>query len=320
MSATADRPIAIFYEHPDWFRPLFAELERRAVPHVRLDAARHFYEPNGSAPDYALVFNRMSPSAYTRGHGRAIHYTLDWLAHLEARGVRVVNGRGAFALEISKAAQVSLLQRLDLPHPRARVIHDPDTAPAAADGLAFPVVVKPNVGGSGAGLRRFDDLDALRTVADSGELDLGLDGTALVQELIPAEGDRIVRVEVLGGRFLYAIRVYTTGRDFNLCPADICRTVDGAELVRSACPADAPRTGLRVEGYGPPSEIVAAVERIAREAGIEVGGVEYIVDERDGRALFYDINALSNFVADAPRVVGFDPFERLVDYLIQEAD
>jgi hypothetical protein len=29
----------------------------------------------------------------------------------------------------------------------------------------------------------------------------------------------------------------------------------------------------------------------------------------------YDINALSNFVADAPSVIGFDPFERLVDYI-----
>ena len=29
----------------------------------------------------------------------------------------------------------------------------------------------------------------------------------------------------------------------------------------------------------------------------------------------YDINALSNFVADAPNVIGFDPFVRLVDYL-----
>ena len=53
-------------------------------------------------------------------------------------------------------------------------------------------------------------------------------------------------------------------------------------------------------------------------AGIEVGGVEYIVDDRDGQRYYYDINALSNFVADAPRVVGFDPFARLADFLEQE--
>ena len=29
-----DRPIAILYEHPEWFKPLFAELERRDIPYV----------------------------------------------------------------------------------------------------------------------------------------------------------------------------------------------------------------------------------------------------------------------------------------------
>jgi hypothetical protein len=46
------------------------------------------------------------------------------------------------------------------------------------------------------------------------------------------------------------------------------------------------------------------MSRPSRTAGIDVGGVEYIVDDRDGRRYFYDINALSNFVADAPRVIG----------------
>jgi hypothetical protein len=43
------------------------------------------------------------------------------------------------------------------------------------------------------------------------------------------------------------------------------------------------------------------------------------VDDRDGRHYFYDINALSNFVADARSVVGFDPFVSLVDYLEHRA-
>jgi hypothetical protein len=54
-------------------------------------------------------------------------------------------------------------------------------------------------------------------------------------------------------------------------------------------------------------------------AHIEVGGVEYLVNARDGQAYFYDINALSNFVADAPNVVGFDPIPKLVDYLMMRA-
>jgi hypothetical protein len=63
------------------------------------------------------------------------------------------------------------------------------------------------------------------------------------------------------------------------------------------------------------AEIASQVERIARRTGLDVGGIEYLVDDRDGKHYFYDVNALSNFVADAVNVIGFDPFARLVDYL-----
>jgi len=318
MPATAERPIALFHEHPDWFRPLFAELERRGTPFVRIAAGQHRYDPT-EEPRYSLLFNRMSPSAYLRGAGNAIFYTQSYLDHLERAGVRVVNGRGAYAVETSKAAQIALLHQLGLPHPKTRVINHPSQAPEAAEGLRYPVAVKPNIGGSGAGVRRFDTPEALRAAAESGDLDLGIDSVGLVQEFVPSEEGRITRVEVLGGKFLYAIRIYTTGESFDLCPADVCQRVDGAELARAACAIDAPRNGMRVEGYEPPAEIVQQVERIMAEAGIEVGGVEYFVDSRDGKHYFYDVNALSNFVADAPRVIGFDPFARLADFLESEA-
>jgi hypothetical protein len=123
-------------------------------------------------------------------------------------------------------------------------------------------------------------------------------------------------VEVLGGKFLYAINVYPADTSFNLCPADVCQTTEGLALSRSACALDAPKNGMRVEGYTPPADIIDQVERIARRVQLDVGGIEYLVDDRDGKHYFYDINALSNFVADAPRVIGFDPFVKLVDYLV----
>lgn len=309
--------IAIYYEHPHWFTPLFSELDRRGTPYTRLHAESHWFDPS-SEPPYDLVFNRMSPSAWQRGHGRAVFYTHHLLAHLERYGVRVINGSRAYQAETSKALQLSVLRELGLPYPPTHVINDPADAPAAAEALEFPVVVKPNIGGSGAGIMRFDTPEQLAAAATTGGLELGPDQTALVQEFIPSEEGRITRVEVLGGRFLYAIRVYSSGETFNLCPADVCQTTDGAELVRSACPVDAPRNGLRVEGYEPPSEIARQVERIAAACGIDVGGIEYTIDDRTGRLYYYDVNALSNFVADAPRVVGFDPFARLADYLETE--
>ncbi|HEX6036737.1 hypothetical protein [Longimicrobium sp.] len=313
----ADRPIAIFYEHPDWFRPLFAELDRRGTPYVRIHADEHLFDP-ADEPAYSLVFNRMSPSAYLRGRGDAIFYTLSWLSCLERKGVRVVNGYQAFENEISKAGQLALLDDLGLPYPRARVIHRAEHAPAAAEGLRWPIAVKPNIGGSGAGVRKFETPEALAQAARDG-LDLGIDSTALVQEFIPQEESRIVRVEVLGGRYLYGIRIYTPGNSFDLCPADVCQRVDGAALDAQVCAVDAPKRGLRVEGYEPPRPVIEAVERIMAAAGIEVGGIEYMIDSRDGQLYYYDVNALSNFVADAPNVIGFDPFARLADWLEREA-
>ena len=319
--STHGQSIGIFYEHPHWFAPLFARLQERGTPFVRINASQHQFDPahlNGDT-SLSLVFNRMSPSAYRRGHAQGIFYTHDYLAHLEQHGTRVINGSKAFRYETSKAQQLSLLSSLGLAYPKARVINSASQATSAADGLRFPVILKPNVGGSGAGIRRFNTREDLAKAADAGDLDLGLDNTALVQEFAAARGGHIVRVEVLGGKYLYAIKVFLAGDSYDLCPADICKTTGGQELVRGACPVDAPKSGLTVEGYTPPQEVIDDVECIMAAAGIDVGGVEYLIDARDGQRLYYDINALSNFVADGERVIGFDPYARLADYLAREA-
>jgi len=315
MSSVVNKPFAIYHEHEHWFKPLFAELEKRSIQYVRLDPRSHCFDPAETDSPYSLVFNRMSPSAYLRGGLQGTFYTLSWLDHLRRLGVPVVNGLSAFTTETSKARQLVLLEELGLSYPRARVLNHPSQIQAASEGLRFPVVVKANIGGSGAGIVRLESRERLLQAVEQNELDFGIDHTALLQEYVSARGSHIVRVELLGGKFLYAIKVFITGETFNLCPADICQRADGIELVRSACPIDAPKTGLKVEAFQPSPAIVQACESIMQTAGIDVGGIEYMIDDRDGSTLFYDINALSNFVADGVNVVGFDPFVKLVDYL-----
>jgi predicted ATP-grasp superfamily ATP-dependent carboligase len=194
------------------------------------------------------------------------------------------------------------------------VINDPSQAPTAAEGLTFPVILKPNIGGSGAKIVPFQTPEELRQAAAVGALDLGIDQTALVQEYLPAADHSIVRVEILGGEYLYAIRLHLAAGEFNLCPADYCRLPTPAHSPGSQNGVSGRQ--VPVEAYTPPPIIVDAVKRLMAAAHIDVGGVEYLVNARDGQVYFFDINALSNFVADALNVVGFDPIPKLVDYLL----
>jgi len=168
--------MGILYEHPEWFKPLFDELARRGVRFEPIDAAAHGFEPGVLSDPHSLVVNRMSPSAWMRGHAGAVFHTLDYLTHLEHVGTPVVNGRQAYEHEISKARQLSLLARLGILYPRARTINHPSQAMAAADGLVFHVLVKPNIGGSGGGITSFDGPGALAAAVAGGDLDdMGLD-------------------------------------------------------------------------------------------------------------------------------------------------
>jgi RimK-like ATP-grasp domain len=302
--------IGVLYEHPEWFEPLFAELERRGLPYTRVLAHQLCYDPASERAPYQLLFNRMSPSAYLRDHGNAIFAARQYLAHMDRLGVATINGSAAYNLELSKARQLDLLSLLKLPAPRTRVVNAPEQVQRAASELEFPLIIKPNVGGSGALMQRFDSMGDV-SGAPLDDL-FGIDGTALVQEYHQPRESAIVRVEVLNGQFLYAIRIHNDpNQGFNLCPADICQVPDESFDV---CPADAPaKPPRKIEAVTPPEWIREAVIRLCTTAGLDLGGVEYLESERDGATYFYDINSLSNFVTDAPNLVGFDPFVRLGD-------
>jgi len=319
-----DPRLAVLYEHPEWFRPLFAELDRRQVPFVPLYAGELSYDPAVRSFPYPIVVNRMSPSSYLRGHAQGIFFCRDFLRYLQNVGVRVINGYDAYVVETSKCAQIEIFERLHLRYPRARVVNHASQVLEAANGLQFPLIVKPNIGGSGAKIQYFARREDLAGAVQAGTIDLGIDQTALVQEFLPARDGAVVRVEVLGGKFLYAIRLFPPqAGGFNLCPADICQdekasSSPGKPMVEY-CPGGEPeKRRMHIERYDPPEAVVAQVLAIAQEAHLDLGGIEYLVNDRDGCVYFYDVNALSNFVTDAERIVRFNPYRVLVDFLADQ--
>jgi biotin carboxylase len=295
--------LAVYYEHPAWFEPLFRTLERRGVDYVKIAIQDHIFEPGDLAAPAKVVLNRLAMSSFLRQAEHATFYTQALLAHWATAGARVINGVEAMAIDASKARQLTLFRSLGLDTPATRVVHRRADVARAAEGLRFPLMVKVNIGGSGAGMIRYDSLEDLKAYADEGSTPVGVDGVALVQEYVPARDGQVIRCETLNGRFLYAIALNGAGSTFDLCPADVCMV-------------DKPT--ITIEAFTPPPEIVRAVEAVAATAHLDVGGIEYMIDDRDGKARFYDINALSNFVANPVATLGYDPHENLVDFLVSE--
>jgi glutathione synthase/RimK-type ligase-like ATP-grasp enzyme len=226
----------------------------------------------------------------------------------------VLNGSRAFLLELSKSTQVAMLGKLGIDHPRSITFNDVDSALTCWKG-AWPALLKPEQGGSGARMFLLNSPDELRRLMrDQPSLWLP-DNLLLLQEYFPVDPSRgIVRMEFLGGKFLYAMRVISHGA-FNLCPSEACNP-EGGGASHCAIPEQPP--SKPVEFYPFPEVPAAAIEtgeRIMAAGDLDVGGIEYL--EAPGRRIFYDINANSNLRAPIGAAFGFDPFERVVDYLVE---
>jgi hypothetical protein len=297
--------LAVLYEHPKWFEPLFAALERHGVAYRAIRLSDHVFDPASRGIPAPVVLSRLAMSSFLREAQHPIFYAESLLAHWAANGALVLNGAETIAVDSSKARQLSLIAGLGYAVPESRVVHRREDLLAATTQMRFPLMVKANIGGSGVGIVRYADAGELEHSIREGSVPDSVDSVLLVQDYVPPRGGVITRVETLGGKFLYAIEVESGGDNFDLCPADACLAQPG-------------RQAVRMVAVQPPRAIVAATEAIARAAGLDVGGVEYLVDDRDGTPRFYDINALSNFVAKPLEVLGWDPHDRLVDFLKAE--
>ena len=309
--------LVVLHEHPDWQKPLFEALRRRGVSFAPFDLARAGFT-NDDLPGARLYFNQASPSAYLRGHTRAVPLALAYMRSLELRGARVLNGAEVFALELSKSTQATLLRTLGIDTPRSITFNDLRALGGLVGGFEWPGVLKPDQGGSGARIQVVGSLAEIEQVFARDPAIWLPDNLFLLQEYLPHDPDQgIVRLEFVGGELLYAMRVKTHGR-FNLCPSPVCNPDEGD----SACalPDEPPVTAPPVE-FAPfpevPADAVHTATRIVEAAGLAVGGIEYL-ETPAGRRVFYDINANSNLRPSVAAAFGFDPFERVVDYLVTE--
>ena len=305
--------LVVIHEHPEWQKPLFAALDGRGIAYAPFDL-KHAAFSNIETPAARVYFNQASPSAYVRGNTRAVPLALAYMRTLERLGARVLNGADVFALELSKSAQATLLRTMNIDTPWSITFNDATALRAYDHQIRWPAILKPDQGGSGARIHVVESLAEVESIFAADPSIWLPDNLFLLQEYLPHDPEQgIVRLEFLGGELLYAMRVKTHGR-FNLCPSPVCNPDDGD----GACEVPAVQVAAPpVEFYAYPDvprEAVDTAARIVRAARLDVGGIEYL-ETPDGRRVFYDINANSNLRPSIAAAFGFDPFERVVDFL-----
>src|SRR5712692_9921823 len=251
----------------------------------------------------------MSASSHTRDHRYAAELTASVLAWLAGHGRRIVNGPQALDLEISKTRQYAALEAAGIRTPKTVLVAGRDLLVAAAHQhfAHNPLILKPNRGGKGLGVRLFHTAAALAQYLDSADYEAPVDGLHLLQQYVRAPVPLITRAEFIGGQFLYAVEV-DTSEGFELCPADQCAIED------AFCPAgEEPRTKFTIIDDIDPG-LRQRYESFLVANDIEVAGIEFIRDAT-GTVYTYDVNTNTNYNPEAEARAGRSAMIALARFL-----
>jgi hypothetical protein len=302
-------PVAhILYENPAWLPPLVEALEAEGFP-VNLVAIDSGLIDPAEPPPEGIWINRISPSSHTRGHDHSVALGREVLAYLEAHGRRVINGLNAFELEMSKLRQEVALRRQGIRTPRTLLAVGREQILAAAGELEGRFITKHNQGGKGLGIQLFGTVDQLAVYLDSGDFDPGPDGKIILQQYIEPAESRITRVELVGGKFLFAMHS-STDEGFELCPSDACQLPTSG----SVCPAEALASKFSVADLTADDPLVHSYLSLCKAEGIEVAGIEFITDSL-GRRYTYDINGTTNYSGVLAAATGVEGMRELARYV-----
>jgi hypothetical protein len=304
--------IYVIHENEAWIEPLRAAFERESLPYQEWFLAEGLLDFSATPPE-GVFYNRMSASSHTRGHRYAVEYTSCVLPWLERHRRRLVNNSRALALEINKIAQYAALSQFGIRTPRTLAAVGRANIVAAAKEMRQSFVTKHNRAGKGLGVRLFHDVGTLESYVGSSAFEDSVDGVTLVQEYIRAPEPFITRVEFVGGKFLYAVRVDTT-LGFELCPADVCEIGDAMCPVGEKPSAEAPRFQI-VEDFRP--SIVERYQRFIAANGIEIAGIEFIMDAA-GEVYTYDVNTNTNYNSAAEAKAGKSGMGAIASFLGME--
>jgi gamma-F420-2:alpha-L-glutamate ligase len=188
------------------------------------------------------------------------YFTLAVLRHFERQGVAMVNSPAAVEAVADKLQTLQILSGAGLPIPKTILGKFPVDVDVVERELGFPVVVKTLRGTRGNGVllcsnrEQFNDLATLLDGANSG-------ADFIFQQYVKASHGRDVRVLVVAGRAVAAMERRSTDGSF--------------------------KSNISLGGVGtafqPPPDMADLAVRVANVLGLDVAGVDILLDENGYR-------------------------------------
>ena len=295
--------IIILHENKEWIQPfedalksINADFEFWYIPELDIDFNK--------APQDAIYYNRMSASSHTRGHRYDPEITIGILEWLKRHGQTIINGPRALDLEISKLRQYQELEKFNIRTPKTYASTKTESLLANANKLGFPLISKHNRAGKGLGVYKFNNYQELDDFYNSPSFESSVDGINLIQSYIDAPKPFITRMEFIGGKFFYAVKV-DTSEGFELCPADNCE-------INTNCPTSEIQKFEIINNFDMPN--IKNYEDFLSANDISISGIEFILD-KEGNAWTYDVNVNTNYNSSAELKAGKFAYKEIATYL-----
>ena len=305
--------VHIIYENPDWLPPLTNALSKAGFDDVNLIQLSVGLIESLEEPPEGIWINRISPSSHTRGNIHTVQLAREFLYWLTLHNRRVINGSNAFELEMSKLRQDLVLQKYGIKTPKTILSVGVDNLRKAAKQFDGPFLTKHNQGGKGLGIKLFQSTEEFLQHLDLDVLPPSPDGTYILQEYIEPLGQQITRVEIVGGRFLFAMHSSTKG-GFELCPSDVCQLKGTQQTGTDVCPIDGSSETFRPSDLDATDPLVQRYIKLMEGEGINVAGIEF-VEDKNGVRYTYDINGTTNYNQVLGQKIGVHGMEEFVQYI-----
>ena len=306
--------IAFLYEHPTWSEKLIDCFHNNDINLQLINIDELTFDTDSFDIDFDLLINRVNVMPYEKRDSAIVFHTLHFLNWLELSGVRIINGARTHYIGSSKVVQNGIFSMLNLDTPRAIAIYKNKDALKAAEKIGFPVIIKPNIGGSGSNIARFNSSVELKLAIDQKLINLGVDGSGLVQKYIYSDG-YVYRVEILGDELFYSTKQKIVENKFNYCATKGCNIDTRNTEQEEEFDFCVFESSHQIQLHDVPQEILQQVIKIIKKTSADFGGIEYIINRETGKPCYFDFNPYSNFVSHGETFLGFSPEQRFVDFI-----